>query len=106
MQTSLLILHLLIALAIIGLVLLQRSEGGALGMGGGGAGFMSGRGAANILTRLTTILGIGFFLTSIALTLLARYGEERPLLDAIPEERAEPILPIPPAPDPAETAPK
>ena len=95
MQALLLTIHLLIALAIIGVVLLQRSEGGGLGIGGGGnAGFMTGRGSANILTRITTILGICFFITSLALTLIVRYGNEQPLLDILPEGESAPSLPL------------
>jgi preprotein translocase subunit SecG len=56
MTTIILILHLMVAVALVGLVLVQRSEGGALGIGGGGGGFMTGRGAANLLTRMTAIL--------------------------------------------------
>lgn len=69
MITVLLIVHLMIALALVGVVLLQRSEGGALGIGGGG-GFMTGRGAANFLTRVTAGLAAAFFVTSLGLTLL------------------------------------
>ncbi len=66
----------MLVLALIVLVLLQRSEGGALGMGGGGGGgggggFMSARGAANALTKTTTVIAAGFFLTSIALGVVA-----------------------------------
>jgi preprotein translocase subunit SecG len=71
MQTVLLVVHMMIAAALVGVVLVQRSEGGALGIGGGG--FMTGRGAANALTRLTTYLGAAFFATSIALALLANH---------------------------------
>lgn len=70
MQTVLLVVHLMIAAALCGVVLVQRSEGGALGIGGGG-GFMSGRGQANFMTRLTAYLAAAFFATSIGLTLLA-----------------------------------
>jgi preprotein translocase subunit SecG len=70
MQTVIIVVHLLIVLALIGVVLLQKSEGGALGMGGGG-GFMSSRGSANVLTRATAILAGAFFLTSFALSILA-----------------------------------
>ena len=71
--TVLLVVHLMIALALIGLVLLQRSEGGALGIGGGGGGggFLTGRGTANLLTRATAALALAFFLTSMGLTVLA-----------------------------------
>jgi preprotein translocase subunit SecG len=82
MTTLLLILHLLIALALVSVVLLQRSEGGALGIGGGG-GFMTGRGAANFLTRITPGLAAAFFVTSLALTLVAtRPTGQRSLFDA------------------------
>jgi preprotein translocase subunit SecG len=77
MQTVLIIIHLIIVLALIGVVLLQRSEGGGLGLGGGGggvSGFMTGRGQANALTRATAILAGLFFVTSLALTVLASYG--------------------------------
>jgi preprotein translocase subunit SecG len=74
MQTVLLVVHLIIAIALIGVVLLQRSEGGALGIGGGGGGSLfSARGVGNTLTRTTAILAVIFFLTSIGLTLLARH---------------------------------
>jgi preprotein translocase subunit SecG len=74
MITALLVLHLLIASALVGVVLLQRSEGGALGMGsgGGGGGFLTGRGTANLLTRTTAALAAAFFTTSILLTLAAQ----------------------------------
>ncbi len=72
MATVLLVIHLMIACALVGVVLLQKSEGGALGMGGGGGGgFMTGRGTANLLTRVTAGLAAAFFATSIALTILA-----------------------------------
>jgi preprotein translocase subunit SecG len=74
MTTVILLIHLLIALALVGVVLLQRSEGGGLGIGGGGSSFMTGRGTANFLTRVTAGLAAAFFLTSITLTLLARQG--------------------------------
>lgn len=69
-----LVIHMLLALAIIGLVLMQRSEGGGLGIGGnsGGAGnFASARGTANFLTRATAICAAGFFATSLILGVLA-----------------------------------
>jgi preprotein translocase subunit SecG len=79
MQTVILVIHLIIALALIGAVLLQRSEGGALGIGGSGGGagnLFSSRGVGNALTRTTAILGVCFFITSIALTLLAIRGTD------------------------------
>jgi preprotein translocase subunit SecG len=70
MQTVLIVIHLMVVIALVALVLLQRSEGGALGVGGG-SGFMTGRGQANVLTRATAILAAMFFATSLALTLWA-----------------------------------
>jgi preprotein translocase subunit SecG len=85
MQTVLIIVHLIIVLALIGVVLLQRSEGGGMGLGGGGggvSGFMTGRSQANALTRATAILAGLFFLTSIALTVMATSGRgPRSILD-------------------------
>jgi preprotein translocase subunit SecG len=71
MTTVLLVIHIMIALALIAVVLLQRSEGGALGIGGGG-GFMTGRSAGNALTKTTAVLAAAFFATSLSLTLIAR----------------------------------
>ena len=79
MDTVILVIHLMIATALVGMVLLQRSEGGALGIGGGGGGgggFMSGRGAANLLTKMTAVLAAAFFVTSITLTILARQSSQ------------------------------
>jgi preprotein translocase subunit SecG len=83
MQTVLLVIHLIIAIALIGVVLLQRSEGGALGIGGGGGAgsLFSARGVGNTLTRTTAILAVIFFLTSIGLTLLARHTGGGSLFD-------------------------
>ena len=70
MQTVIVVVHLMIVAVLIGTVLLQKSEGGGLGMGGG-AGFMSSRGTANLLSRTTAILAAGFFITSLLLSWLA-----------------------------------
>lgn len=104
MENVILIIHLLLALALIGVVLIQRSEGGGLGMGGGGGGgapggVMSGRAAATALGRVTWVLAIAFICTSLALTIIAaqkstggsvldRLGEQ-----ATPEESADPAAP-------------
>ncbi len=83
MTTVLLVIHLLLAIALIGTVLLQKSEGGGLGIGGGGGGggggmggFLTGRGTANLLTRTTAILAACFMVTSLTLTLLAGGNRE------------------------------
>ena len=78
MQTVLIVIHLMVVLALIGVVLIQRSEGGGLGIGGGGGGgaggFFTARGSANLLTRATAILALVFFITSLALTIVAGWG--------------------------------
>ncbi|MDI4658040.1 preprotein translocase subunit SecG [Xanthobacter autotrophicus] len=79
MQTVLIVIHLMVVLALIGVVLIQRSEGGGLGIGGGGGGggaggFFTARGSANLLTRVTAILALIFFITSLALTIVAGWG--------------------------------
>lgn len=71
MENVVLTIHLILALALVGVVLLQRSEGGGLGMGGGG-GVVSGRSAATALGKVTWLLAIGFICTSLTLTVLAR----------------------------------
>ena len=74
MQAVLIVIHLLVAISLIFVIMLQRSEGGALGMGGGGSGLgglFSPRGAANTLTRTTVFLGVAFFVTSMTLTLMS-----------------------------------
>jgi preprotein translocase subunit SecG len=75
MQHVIIVIHLMLVLALIGVVLLQRSEGGGLGIGSTG-GFMTSRGTANVLTRATAILAGLFFLTSLALSILAGVGHK------------------------------
>jgi preprotein translocase subunit SecG len=84
MQTVLLVIYLMVVVALIGIVLIQRSEGGGLGIGGG-SGFMSARGAANALTRTTAILATLFFVLALGMGILSRY-ESKPtdILDRIP----------------------
>lgn len=85
MQALLIVLELFVSVALIVVILLQRSEGGALGMGGGGSGLgglFSPRGAADTLTRTTAILAVVFFLTCLGLNLVALRGrDERSILD-------------------------
>ena len=100
MQAVLIIVHLMVAIALICVVLLQRSEGGALGMGGGGSGLgglFSPRGAASTLTRTTAILGLVFFVTSMSLTLLS-LGARQPtsILNQAPPGTAAPAGPAAP----------
>ena len=71
MSTVLLLIHVMVAVALVGVILLQRSEGGALGIGGGGGGFMTGRSAGNALTKTTAILAACCFATSLVRSSLA-----------------------------------
>jgi preprotein translocase subunit SecG len=96
MQTVVIVIHLMVIVAMVAMVLLQRSEGGALGIGGGG-GFMTSRGQGNVLTRSTAVLAAAFFATSILLTILAR-------LDAPPSAILD-TVPPPVAPSPTDTTP-
>ena len=85
MTTVLLIIHLFVTLALIGVVLLQRSEGGGLGIGSsqGMGAFMTGRGTANLLTRATAVLAAVFFVLSLSLAYLSRgTGQPLSILDA------------------------
>ena len=99
MQALLIVVELFVSVALIVVILLQRSEGGALGMGGGGSGLgglFSPRGAADTLTRTTAILAVVFFLTCLGLNLVALRGrDERSILDS------NPAVPTQSAPAPA-----
>jgi preprotein translocase subunit SecG len=70
MQTVVIVIHLMVVLALIGFVLLQKSEGGGLGIGSSG-GFMTSRGTTNVLTRTTAVLAAVFFATSLVLSIIA-----------------------------------
>ncbi|MDA0997857.1 MAG: preprotein translocase subunit SecG [Proteobacteria bacterium] len=105
MQTVLLVVHLILAIALVGVILVQRSEGGALGMGGGGmGGFMTGRATSDLLTRTTAILATCFIVTSILLAVLANAGREsKSILDKPATEQSQPaaIPNVPQVPAPA-----
>ena len=90
MQTLIIVIHLMIVTALIGVVLLQKSEGGGLGMGGG-AGFMSSRGTANLLTRTTAVLAVGFFITSLFLSWLAGYDRKPSSIVGQPASQSAPV---------------
>ena len=102
MTQVILVIHVVLAISMIGVVLLQRSEGGALGIGGGG-GLMSGRSTSNFLTKATAVLAGLFMLTSLTLTIIAgdRSGPSS-IVDEIqsepaaegPAEPAAPSVPI------------
>lgn len=100
MSTVLLVLFLLVTLALIGVILIQRSEGGGLGIGSsqGMGNFMGGRGTANLLTRTTAILGTAFFVLALTLALLDRgTAVQRSILDAPPPAATSPAVPALPA---------
>src|SRR3954468_5089102 len=91
MEAVIIVIHLMVIVALIAVVLLQRSEGGALGIGGSNA-FLSSRGQGNVLTRATTILGIAFFLTSVVLTVLTRLQPPpAAILNQVPTAVAPPL---------------
>ena len=100
METLVLTIHSLIAIRLVITVLLQRSEGGGLGIGGGGGGggFMTARGTANLLTRLTTILAVGFFTTTVTLAIMAGAGKEpvsivNDVIKQAPASTSGPVVP-------------
>ena len=98
----LLAVHILIAVALVGVILLQKSEGGALGMGGGGmSGFMTGRSTANLLTRVTAVLAAAFMTTSVLLVVL--HNRERAPRSIL--EQNAPVAPVAPITSPPPTPP-
>ena len=110
MLALLLVIHVLITIALVGVVLMQKSEGGALGMGGGGmSGFMTGRSTANLLTRVTAGLAAAFMLTSVLLVVLSN-RTHAPAASILGGGTPGPAIPAPagpPAPPtPAPSAPK
>jgi preprotein translocase subunit SecG len=108
----LLVVHIMVALALIGVVLLQKSEGGALGIGGGMSGFMTGRSTANLLTRATAILAAAFMTTSVLLVVVHNHArapvsiidQGAPASPIIPPAPTAPSIPAAPA-KPAAPAP-
>ena len=97
----LLVVHILVAISLVGVILLQKSEGGALGMGSGGmSGFMTGRSTANLLTRTTAILALVFMLTSLSLVWFSNRGHApRSIIDqGAPPAPAAPVAPVAPPP--------
>jgi preprotein translocase subunit SecG len=103
MVAVILVVHIFLAIALIATILIQKSEGGALGIGGGGmSGFMTGRSTANLLTRTTAGIAVLFFLTSIVLAILAGHGRAA---RSIVDENSLPSGPIPTAPAKPATTP-
>ncbi len=99
METVVLVIHLLLAVSLVGVILIQRSEGGGLGIGGGGGmgGMMTARSTANLLTRTTAILAGCFMLTSVVLAVMAgKHNAPTSLIRTIPTE--QPATPASEAP--------
>lgn len=102
MSTFVLVIHTLIAILLCGVILMQKSEGGGLGIGGGNAGgLMSARGAADLLTRSTTVLASLFVATSIILAVLAAAGHKSRVIDTSLATPAAPTSTAPTVPAPA-----
>lgn len=103
MLTVLLVIHVLVTIALIGIVLVQKSEGGALGIGGSGGGggmggFMTGREQANLLTRTTAILATAFMGLSLAIAIVTNNSSERgSILDSVETQAPAPVVPAQPA---------
>jgi len=97
----LLVLEIIVSVLLVIVVLLQRSEGGVLGVGGGPSGFVTARGAGDLMTRMTWILGTLFFILALGLTLLA--GRERGASSVVDRLKIDPINPqaLTPPPQPA-----
>jgi len=94
MQEIVLVIHLILAAGLVAFVLFQRSEGGALGIGGGQGGMMSSRGSANFLTKMTTFLAAGFFVTSLTLAVIAKQSDvDASVLDAPVAETQKDVKP-------------
>ena len=104
MFAFLLIVQSLIATALCAVILMQRSEGGGLGVGGSSSGFMTARGAADFLTRSTAVLGGAFIILSIVMAAIAGATREPVKIDTslagktAPAEQAQPVRPAPVAP--------
>ena len=110
MFTFLLVVQTLVATTLVAVILMQRSEGGGLGVGGSSAGLMTARGAADFLTRSTAILGGLFIFLSITLAAIAGVTREAPVVDTSlakeqPFQPAAPTQQAPTAPAPPATAP-
>jgi preprotein translocase subunit SecG len=100
LTTVLLVVHVMVAASLVGVIRLQRSEGGALGIGGGGGGFLTGRGTANLLTRVTAALAISFFATSLLLSIVGqRPAPQGSVLDRPATSTTAPATPAAPPSD-------
>jgi preprotein translocase subunit SecG len=106
MFTFLLIVQTLVAAALVGVILMQRSEGGGLGVGGSSSGFMTARGAADFLTRSTAVLATIFIILAIALAAIAGVSRQPTALDTSLANQVGPATPATGAPVPGQQAPE
>jgi preprotein translocase subunit SecG len=104
MFTFLLIVQTLVAAALVGTILMQRSEGGGLGVGGSSSGFMTARGASDFLTRSTAVLATIFIALAIVLAAIAGVSREPATIDASLANQVAPIVPATDAPVPGQPA--
>ena len=104
MFTFLLIVQTLVAAALVGVILMQRSEGGGLGVGGSSSGFMTARGAADLLTRSTAVLATIFIILAIALAAIAGVSRQPPTLDTTLANQVAPATPATGVPVPGQPA--
>ncbi len=105
--TFLLIVQTIVAASLVATILMQRSEGGGLGVGGSSAGLMTARGAADFLTRATSVLGAIFIILSIVLAAIAGVTREAPTVDTslVKDQPFQPVAPAQQAPAGNETVP-
>lgn len=94
MFTFLLIVQTLVAAALVAVILMQRSEGGGLGVGGSSSGFMTARGASDLLTRSTAVLGAIFIILSIALAAIAGVSRQPATIDTSLANQVAPVVPV------------
>jgi preprotein translocase subunit SecG len=104
MFTFLLILQTLVAASLVGVILMQRSEGGGLGVGGSSSGFMTARGAADFLTRTTAVLAALFILLAIALAAIAGVSRQPATIDTSLANQVAPAAPATGVPVPGQPA--
>jgi len=104
MFTFLLIVQTLVAAALVGVILMQRSEGGGLGVGGSSSGFMTARGAADFLTRSTAVLATVFIILAIALAAVAGVSRQPTTLDTTLANQVAPATPATGVPVPGQPA--
>ena len=96
MFTFLLVVQAIVAASLVGVILMQRSEGGGLGVGGSSSGFMTARGAADFLTRTTAVLATIFVVLAIALAAIAGVSRQPATIDTSLANQTAPVAPVAP----------